>query len=727
MTSATKSILLFCLALTAATGTARADATPNPRQAATALVERLLPGCVDRFTFELLPRDEGRDVFEIESAGPRIVIRGNNGVAMARGLNWYLTYYAQGNVSWCGSQLSLPDPLPAVMPKVRQVSWARYRYFLNYCAFGYSLPWWDWPQWEKLIDWMALNGVNMPLSVTGQEAVWQAVCRRLGMDDRETAEFLAGPPYLPFQWMGCLDGYGGPLPQSWIARHEELEKKILARQRELGVTPVLLGFTGHVPAAVARRFPQARLQHVQWIEWKTQLLDPLDPLFAKIAKMFLEEQTRRFGSDHLYAADTFIEMSPPSGDAKYLADLGRAIYDGMAQNDRNPVWVLQGWAFMNQQAFWTQPRIKAFLDAVPDDRMVVLDLFCESQPMWDRTAAFCGKPWLWCNVQNFGRGVYLGGALERNNRVLQTVRHDPKSGRLEGLGFVNEGLCYNPVAYDLLLETAWRDRPVDLNRWIADYAVHRYGRPNAHAQRAWSLLLESVYRGPGGSSSLHDRAPSLGGRNGGRPSLAYDAARLVEAWRELVQASEELGQSDAFRFDLVNVGRQALANRGTAYEDVALAWKAKDGKLLQQASQRFLQWIADMDDLVATRQEFLLGGWLEDAKRWGDTDAERANLQWNARNQLTLWGAWDSQLRDYACKEWSGMLSGYYAHRWRMFFDRLEAALAAGRPFDAAQCDKDIRRWEAAWTHQTEVYPATPRGDSVEVSRRLWAKYGDRR
>ena len=185
-------------------------------------------------------------------------------------------------------------------------------------------------------------------------------------------------------------------------------------------------------------------------------------------------------------------MVPPSGDLKYLADVSRAIYNGMAESDPKAVWVLQGWAFMYQDEFWTQPRMKAFFDAIPDDRMVVLDLDCELTPMWKRTEAFCGKPWLWCNVQNFGRGVYLSGALKLDNQGLQATRRDPKSGRLAGLGFVNEGLCYNPVVYDLLLEMAWRDQPVDLNQWIADYALHRYGRPNPHAQRAWSLLLQSV-------------------------------------------------------------------------------------------------------------------------------------------------------------------------------------------------------------------------------------------
>ncbi|MBN2316124.1 MAG: family 20 glycosylhydrolase, partial [Sedimentisphaerales bacterium] len=401
---------------------------------ASRLLERLLPGYVDRFIFEVIPPEQGQDVFEIETKDDKVIIRGNNGVAMAMGLNWYLKYYCHCHVSWNGCQLNMPDPLPFVQPKVRRTSWAKYRYFLNYCCFGYSLAWYDWEQWERLIDWMALNGVNMPLSVTGQEAVWQAVCKRLDMSDAQVDEFLAGPPYLPFQWMGCLDGWGGPLPQSWIDRHEELAKRILARQREFGMTPVLQGFTGHVPHVIAQTFPDAKLHKIRWIEWETSLLDPLDPLFLKIAKVYMEEQAKRFGTDHLYAADTFIEMRPPSDEPQYLADLARAVYQGMVQSDPQAIWVLQGWLFANNPGFWKPPQARAMFGAVPDERMLVLDLMCETNPTWSKTDAFYGKPWLWCNIQNFGGTVHLSGALNKIARDLPTIRRQPESGKLTGLG-----------------------------------------------------------------------------------------------------------------------------------------------------------------------------------------------------------------------------------------------------------------------------------------------------
>lgn len=684
------------------------------------LVQRIIPDYADRFVFEVIPCQDGMDVFEIVTRDGKVLIGGNSGVSMAMGLNWYLKYSCHCYVSLSGNQLDLPTPLPEVKPKLRKVSWAKHRYFLNYCCFGYSLPWWDWAQWERLIDWMALNGINAPLAVTGQEAVWQAVGKKLGLTGEQIQAFLAGPPYLPFGWMGCLDGWGGPLPQSWIDRHEELQKKILARQRQLGMTPILQGFTGHVPAAVATRFPDAKLHKIHWLEWETHLLDPLDPLFSKMSKLFMEEQARRFGSDHLYAADTFIEMTPPSGDLDYLANLSRAIYDGMARTDPQAVWVLQGWAFMYKRSFWTQPRFKAFLDAIDDDKMLVLDLFCESTPMWSRTGAFCGKPWIWCNVQNFGGTVFLGGRLDRNNAGLTAARGDSKAGKLIGLGFVNEGLGYNPVVYDQMFEMAWRNKQVDLNQWIKAYAHHRYGQANADAEAAWLILQSNVYTSRG-TQGIALRIPSLNPA-GGTP---YDNIQLADAWRRLLEAADALGEADTYRFDLVNVARQVLSNHAAGLQrKIVEAHRTENAKEFSAASEKFLQLIRDLDELLATRGEFLLGRWLADAKRWGTTDAERAKFEWNARRVLTLWGT-GKVIRDYARKEWSGMLSGFYLHRWEWYLREVGEALNSERPFDSKAFSEKLWEWERDWADGTETYPTMPNGDSVAVARKLWAKYGE--
>jgi alpha-N-acetylglucosaminidase len=691
-------------------------------ECARGLVERLLPDHAKRFVLEIIPRDTAGDVFEIESGGGRVILRGNNGVSLASALNWYLKYHCGCQFSLTGgSQLRLPEPLPAVTPKVRRVASAHYRYFLNYCCFGYSLPWYDWPQWERLIDWMALNGVNLPLSVTGQEAVWQAVGRRLGWSEPVLQSFLAGPPYLPFGWMGCLDGHGGPLSSSWIERHAELQKKILERQRAFGMTPVLQGFTGHVPAAIASLYPGAKLQKIAWAEWNTQILDPLDPLFSRLAAAFLEEQNRLFGTDHYYASDTFIEMTPPSGDIPYLADLGGAIFDGLRRTDPEAVWVLQGWPFFFAREFWTQPRIEAVLGPVPDERMLVLDLFCENTPVWSRTRAFCGKPWLWCNIQNFGGNVRLGGRLDRINGDYWAARKDSRAGRLSGLGFVNEGLDNNPIVFDLLFEAAWRREPVRLEAWLGDYCRRAYGRRDPRAEAAWDILRETAFQSPFNGNAACTDAPSLD--PAGAPVPRND--RLAEAWQRLLAAADDLGEADPFRFDLVNVARQVLANHSAElHRQVLDAYNAKNPKAFRTATAKFLTLIGDLDALLATRKEFLLGPWLEDARRWGATGEERDRLEWNARRVLTLWGN-GTALRDYACRQWSGLLSGFYSKRWGLFFEHLDGALAGGKPFDAAAFARAMFAFEDRWSGLHDHYPSQPSGDSIEEARRLWATYGE--
>ncbi len=690
-------------------------------RAARGLVERVVPDSADRFELETIQSVDGRDVFEVEgAAGGKVVLRGSNGVAIASALDWYLENRCHADLSWNGRHLDVPVPLPPVGAKVRKVTPHRYRYFFNYCCFGYSLPWWDWSQWETMIDWMAMKGINMPLAVTGQEAVWQNVLREFGLDDDAIRGFFAGPPYLPFGWMGCLDGWGGPLPRSWIDRHADLERKILARERELGMTPVLQGFTGHVPPAVREKFPDAKLHTIRWIEWRTSFIDPVDPLFRKFGKAFVDAQTRLYGTDHLYAADTFIEMTPPSSDPAFLDAMGKTLSETLTASDPEAVWVMQGWIFFNNARFWKPPQARAFLGGVPDDRMILLDLYCDRAPVWNKTEAFHGKPWIWCVLQNFGNTVQLNGPLARINRDLHAARADPRATKLSGIGMIQEGLDYNPVVFDFMTEMTWRTEPVDLDAWLRDYAHRRCGRKLPAAEKAWKILERTVYDSGRGGGSVVTARPGTGGRSPG-----YDSAQLWKAWELLLSCSDDAGSVDAYRFDLVNVSRQALVDFAGVLQAVAMtAWAEKDAAKLATTSREFLGLVRDIDDLLATREEFLLGRWLEDAKRWGANDGESRRLEWNARNVITLWGGRNSHLHDYARREWSGLIDGFYLKRWELWFERLEQSLKDDRPFDSAAFTRDVRAFEERWTHQRELYPTAPRGDSVALSRKLFAKYG---
>ncbi len=686
--------------------------------AARGLLFRLIPDRADNFQFEHIPQDSGRDVFEIEGQNNRIIIRGNNAVSMAMGLSWYLRYYCFCDVSLFGTQLNVPDVLPSVEPKIHRISEDKYRYMLNYCAFGYTLPWYDWAQWEKLIDWMAMSGINMPLAVTGQEAVWRNVMKKLGITD--LSGFLAGPPYLPFGWMGCLDGWGGPLPKSWIDSHLELQQKILARERELGMTPVLQGFTGHVPQAIVEKF-KCRVQKIKWIEWETYMLDPFDPLFQKIGDLFIQEQTKLYGSDHLYAADSFIEMKPPNGKTEYLSGLAKSILRGMATSDPHAIWVLQGWAFYNKREFWTPERLEAFLTAVPNEHILVLDLYCENIEMWRITNSFYGKPWLWCNIQTFGASNHMHAPLNHVNKALNAARTSPGRSGLCGIGFVNEGLEGNPVAYAFLTEMAWRSDAVNMEEWLKSYVKARYGLLDKNTQIAWHNLYQSVY------SDKWNRRLFLSAFRYPRlkfePGLPYDQSKLVKAWQELLKAADRLKGVDTYSYDLVSVGMQVLAGYSQRlHSELVTAFNQNNREDFQTASQTLLMVLQDMDRLAVTRSETLLGRWLQDARRWGATAQEKSLLEWNARRVLTLWGQ-TTALRDYSRRNWAGMFSGFYLPRWKMFISAMQNSLDNNSPFDEEAVTAKIVKWELAWADKKDDYATEPQGDCVALSRKLLDKY----
>jgi alpha-N-acetylglucosaminidase len=689
-------------------------------EAITALASRVLGEHAARFDFEqdaALPPH----TFELRHAGSKVNVRGTDGSALAAGLSWYLSHCAGAHVSWHGSHLGRVAKLPELPePVVRRTSWAEHRYFLNYCCFSYSLAFWGWEQWEPLIDWMALHGVNMPLSVTGQEAVWQNVGRTLGLSEKDLQDFLPGPAFLPFGWMGCLDGWTGPLPSQWIAEHETLGRKILARQRELGMRPVLQGFSGHIPSALVRLFPASSFQKIRWLEWETYLLDPLDPLFAKVAALFLEEQNRLFGTNHLYAVDPFIEMVPPSGEPEYLARLAQAIWSGIAASDPKATWLLQGWPFHYQKTFWTEARLKAFLDAVPDDRLLLLDLYCEAYPMWRETNAFHGKPWIWCNIQSFGQNVVLTGALEANSRGLEEARRDPLAKNLRGIGMVNEGLCQNPAAYTFLFESPWENEGDDLDTWGRKFAARRYGRDLAPTSEAWAVLAETVYARARVEDSGLVRCPTA------PVQLLPDEeiTATVRAWSLLLEASGEFSTQETFLFDLVHVGRQALSNLGNRWKlELQNAIAAHDGETFTKLADCISGLLGDFATLLSCHPAFCVEPWIASAMRRGNTEEERTRLRQGALRQLTLWGDGRAEeLRDYARKEWSGLVAEFYRPRWERWFTFVRAAWDKGLSPDAQAYRSQMILWEREWI-LTATPRDLPRQETVVTSWNLWNKY----
>jgi alpha-N-acetylglucosaminidase len=727
--------ILLLLALTQPQIAPAQTGRPVDLRAATALIERVVPGNASHFAVAAIPDSLGLDVFEVESSNNTIALRGSSGVAIAAALNWYLEQVAGVNVSLPLKPIRLVPPLRPVIGKVRIATPYRIRYFFNYCTFSYSMAWWDWNDWQRMIDWMALKGINTPLAVTGQEAIWRLVLQDLGFTGAQIDAFIVGPAYLPWGWMGNIDALGGPLPGSWIDSHIALERQILARERSLGMTPVLQGFTGHVPESIREVFPGAKIHRTG--DWSagfsgTWFLDPLDPLFQRFGRRFIERQTELFGTDHLYAADPFNEIDPPSNDSTFLAGMGRTIYESMQSGDSAATWVLQGWFLYYQAKFWREPQARALLGAVPDNRMLVLDLWGDRHPVWQSREAFYGKPWIWNVLYNFGGKVSVNGDLPSIAANLDSVTRSAAKGRLSGLGMMMEGLGTNPIVPDFVMDQTWRSSVPGVEAWTREYVARRYGKANPAAWSAWQLLLGTAFRSAAQTGNFLAERPGFyvkGTAYRTEPIAPYDGKLLARALDSLLSAAPTLGSNDAYRYDVVNLARQVLGQLGLPYvRRVEAAFNRKDRVELLAAERDVVGLLRDLDELVATREEFLLGKWIADAKRWGTSDAERKLYEWNARNIVTLWGSKctegeNDDLNLYAFKEWQGMFAGYFLPRWQAFFTALNHSLEAGAAFDRKPFATAMCAWEQNWSNATDSFSATPRGDEIAVTRKLWKKY----
>ena len=152
---------------------------------------------------------------------------------------------------------------------------------MNYCTLDYSMCWWDFDRWEKEIDFMAMNGINMPLAVIGTEAVWYKTLLEYGFTKREALDWISGPAFWAWQLMTNIEGYLPPQNESYVYHRAQLGKRILERFKEFGMYPIQQGFSGHVPMLLKSKFPKAKiLNQTGWNNFDdTAQLDPVDPLF----------------------------------------------------------------------------------------------------------------------------------------------------------------------------------------------------------------------------------------------------------------------------------------------------------------------------------------------------------------------------------------------------------------------------------------------------------------
>ena len=256
--------------------------------------EKEAEGVIRRFAGREIPMHlalslkpvDGCDQFETSVKNGKLTIKGSSGVALCRGFYEYVRQHKAGLCTWTGKRLSLPQRLDD-QSTTRKVSPYKHHYYLNVVTYGYTMPYWDWARWQEEIDWMALHGIDMPLMLVANEAIYARVLQRMGMNEADINAYFVGPAHLPWMRMGNISGIDGPLTASWHRSQIALAHKILARMRALGMQPICPAFAGFVPQALQKFYPKAQITETSWSggAFHNWMLSADEPLFHTMGKL----------------------------------------------------------------------------------------------------------------------------------------------------------------------------------------------------------------------------------------------------------------------------------------------------------------------------------------------------------------------------------------------------------------------------------------------------------
>ena len=721
-------------------------------EAASALARLGIPA--RRVHLRIVPT--AQSAYRVRIVGDRIEAEGSTPVALVHGLVQALQRQGRVSISWEGDRIG---PLTGLADRDTGLVTSPFalRNYLNTCTFGYTSPWWGWSRWSREIDWMATRGIDAPLAMEGQEYVWAALWREQGLNAREVAASLSAAPFLPWQRMGNVAGYRGPLSANWIARKHILQKRILTRMRALGMKPILPAFSGYVPEAFAKAHPEAQLYRMR--PWEgfpgTWWLDPSDPLFARLQRRFIELYTREYGPGQYYLADAFNEMVPPIGDASpgagfadsrvgtsqsppvssgiaprvrdaRLAAYGERLYRSIAEPAPGAVWVMQGWMFGADKAFWTPDAIRAFLSRVPSDRLQILDIGNDRYPgVWARTEAFFGKTWTYGYVHNYGGSNPVYGDLDFYRRDMAGIVANPARGRLAAFGMFPEGLGSNSIVYAYAYDLAWGEDPArPVGAWLGEYLTARYGDAPPALLAGWERAARGVYstaywkprwwNDQAGAYLLFKR-PSLEGASYDSPPGSRTDLRVG---LDALLAAAPSRPSALLTYDLVEFARHfatlelddRLARAIAAYQRGDLAAGDADAARVTRLAMM-------IDGLLGNQQE-TLGTWIAEARAYAATPAERARFAQDAKAVVTVWGG-EGHLSDYASRAWQGLYAGYYLPRWQIFLATQRRAVISDKPFDEPAARAEVARFERMWLADGRQWPRRRPAEPIVAIRRI--------
>jgi len=586
----------------------------------------LIADLVQQGHVKLSADDPGLDGFIIKtyaptlprSHAPTLVLGGSMDRATLYAVYHFLERFCDVGFFWDGDYIPTRKTISLPPCDVVERPHFRIRQYLQGCALGYTTAYWEWEDWQRELDWMAKRYQNTMMVDWGHP------------EGRRVAEYA----------------------------------------RKLGIKTILPGGgLGQVSEAFRKEHPDARYVKMQWIEsdpyW---VIHPSDPLFVQQGVEAVRKAMETYGTDHLYNVDPYAEQTvflPPEEVEAMRAEFGRAVAEYIRQADPEGIWYASGWALLAPP--WPEATAQAFLEAIPADRFYLCDIWAEENPIYKKFHYFHGRQWGFGVLHSFGGDDTLRGDLAGLIRRVQEVANDPQADRCVAFYINPEIVHYNGLYFELAAKLSWDPKTVNLEDFLRDHAVRRYGEWSAPTMlECLRRLAQSVY-----SSSSRATEPAYQHR---LHRLAQDPTQyahldaLEEALRLALRERERQKDNCLYAHDLVDLLRQYLAELSNLHlQRLYAAFTKGDPEAFEREAETVNRLLDGLERVLACWDDYRVGWILEKARRLGNTER-------NIKDGFLTFASlpW---LLDYQSKDMLELVRDYYRRRVDAFIGALRDAM----------------------------------------------------
>ena len=561
------------------------------------------------------------------------------------------------------------------------------RQYMQGCALAYSTRYWDFcgprrvpigGNWQREIDWMVKKKLNiLDAHDLGYDFVWRNVCKQFGVPVGELRE--------------------------WDVIQRSLTKQTYSYAHRVGVRTVGPTFIGEVPDAFAKKYPKTKYLKTQWLDMPPQyFVHPSDPLFVETGAAFLRQYNAEYGTTHLYNADPYPELNFGESEEEKSATqvaYGWGIVRSIKKADPSWKCLMSGWAFFWDKKTWTPNRVKALLDTFPDRMLVVNDIWAERNPIYKKYDYFYGKNWGFSVLHAFGGETTLHGDLAGLVRRVNEAIDDPKATRLTNFYINPEIVHHNVLYYDLAAALAWDPRGIELDSFLSDYALRRYGADSADTmtEALWQLA-QSVYATNDTTPPMYQLA-LFGGFGKEIRSRAKYIPYLKKAIEIALTEKDRQKNNPLYANDMVDFTRQYIGELFNLHI-VALwdAFKNNDLETFEKEAKAVQFYLDAQEQLLSSHPDYLLSIEIMRAMSFPQRKEKYTN-DVDVRKRLSVLTGFNSypKLLDYARKDMYELIKWYYRKRVEAYMTHLRKNINTPKQIEKDELNKIYRKICERW------------------------------